>query len=231
MSENFSISEPSYNISDTGLKGCLDFYQKNTFAKIEKTTPAKIISYDRVKNRATVQILNYAITSVGDKVPRKEISDIPVFCFGSGNFVLSFPVKVGDIGFISSADGDISVFKKILDFFAPATYEKHRYKDGIFYPIIFNGFTFSETDTNSVLISSLDGTTKISLSEGKAEITAVNTVINSENTTFNGNILVNGDITASGTVTGQTKIISGNGSTGTYTNSVTAADGIVTGGS
>lgn len=217
------ITNPSYNISDTGLNGAIDFKLKQNLLQIEKAAPAKIISYDRNKNRAVCQILSYAVNSDGDNLTRKPLTDIPVANFGGGNFVLSFPVKIGDIGYIIASDGNISVFKKILDFFAPATEQRHKYKDGIFYPLIINGFTVNENDNNAVLLSSLDGTTKISLSEGKAEITAAQTIIN-------GNLIVNGDISSSGTVEGQT-VKSGNGSSGTYTNSVTSTNGIVTGGS
>ena len=107
--------------------------------------------------------------------------------------------------------------------FTPATYQRHKYKDSIFYPLILNGFTFSQTDKNSVILSDITGTSKIVLSSGKAEITATDTVIN-------GNCTVNGDLTATGTVKGTTKVISGNGVTGSYSNTVTTADGIVTAG-
>ena len=174
MSE--SVVTPSYNVADTDLSGLMSFYQKNVLMQLEKVTPAKIISYDRDTNRAVVQILNYSITSTGEKIARKPLIDIPVFCFGGGDFVLSFPIKENDVGFLSASDGDISVFKKLLEVFAPATYQKHKYKDSVFYPMILNGFTVNDDDKESVLLSSLDGKTRISLNDGYI-------VLNGENIT------------------------------------------------
>lgn len=236
MSDNFSIAEPSYNPAEVNsLSGLLDFTQKKILMNIEKVAPAQIISYDREKNRAVVQILNYSITSSGENIQRKPLYDIPVFCFGGGDFVLSFPIKENDIGFVIASDGDISVFKKLLKIFAPATYQKHKYKDGVFYPLILNGFTLSNDDKDAVILSSVDGKTKISLKDGEANIEAVNININATKTTLttetiiNGSLTVNGDINSSGTAT-ISVVKSGNGSSGTYTQSVISADGIVTGG-
>lgn len=177
--QNETISTPSYNTADIlSESGQLEFFQKILFMKMEKVAPAQIISYDREKNRAIVQILNYSITSTGDKIARKPLNDIPVQIFGGGEFCLSFPIKQGDIGFLIAADSDISVWKKLLQLFAPATYQKHRYKNGIFFPLILNGFTFSTDDENAVLLTSIDGNTKISLKPDNITISAQNTVIN-----------------------------------------------------
>lgn len=241
---NETISTPSYNPSGIqNMAGLLDFFQKNLFMKIEKVAPAQIISYDRQTNRAVVQILNYSITSTGEKLTRQPLNDIPVQVFGGGDFCLSFPVKEGNIGFVIASDGDISVFKKLLQIFAPATYQKHRYKDGIFFPLILNGFTFSADDEKAVLLTSIDGNTKISLKPDNITLTAENTVINTTlaeinantavitaDSTINGNLTVNGNIISTGAITGLS-IIDNSGVTGTFQNEVTVANGIVKSGS
>lgn len=184
MSDNFTVVKPSYNPADTqNLSGVLDFYAKKILMQIEKAAPAKIISYDRDTNRAVIQILNYSITSDGDNVARKPLADIPVFCFGGGDTVLSFPIKEGDLGFLYASDGDISVFKKLLQIFAPATYQKHKYKDGVFYPLILNGFTIAADDKEAVVLSSLDGQTKISLKDGNITLDGANITDKSTNKT------------------------------------------------
>lgn len=176
--QNETVSIPSYNIADIqDQAGTLDFFMKTAFQKMEKVAPAKIVSYDRQTNRAVIQILNYSVTSVGDKAERKPLSDIPVAVFGAGNFCFSLPVKEDDIGIIVSCDGDISIWKKILNKFTPATEQKHRYKDGIFFPLIINNFTFAQDDENSLLLSSTDGATKISIAENKISIQAADVEI------------------------------------------------------
>ena len=205
--QNETISTPSYNTADIlSESGQLEFFQKILFMKMEKVAPAQITSYDRVKNRATVQILNYSITSTGDKIARKPLNDIPVQVFGGGEFCLSFPIKQGDIGFLIAADSDISVWKKLLQLFAPATYQKHRYKDGIFFPLILNGFSFSADENNSVLLTSMDGDTKISLKPDYITLSAQNTIINTTNANIQAtnatveasNINLNGTLTING---------------------------------
>lgn len=238
--QNETISTPSYNTADIlSETGQLEFFQKILFMKMEKVAPAQIISYDRDKNRATVQILNYSITSTGDKIARKPLNDIPVQVFGGGEFCLSFPIKQGDIGFLIASDSDISVWKKLLQLFAPATYQKHRYKDGIFFPLILNGFTFSADENNAVLLTSTDGNTKISLKPDYITISAKNTVINTTiseinattatitaQSTINGNLTVNGNITSTGIIKGSS-VIDNSGATGTFQNEVTVTNGIV----
>ncbi len=212
---NETISIPSYNLSEVySDAGKLDFFQKMLFMRLEKIAPAKIISYDRTSNRAVVQVLNYSITSTGDKIQRKPLSDIPVQVFGGGDFCLSFPIKEGDIGFIMASDGDISVFKKLLQIFAPASYQKHKYKDGVFFPLIINGFSIATDDKDTaVLLSSLDGVTKISVKPDYITMTAENVIVNSTNTTINAtdttvnstNTTVNSDLTTINSETAITK--------------------------
>lgn len=242
MSDDVSI--PSINPAEVkDLAGLLNFFEKTLFLHLEKVTPAQIISYDRETNRAIVQVLNYSITSDGQKIPRKPEYDIPVTVLGAGGFAFSFPVKEGDIGFLIASDSDISVFKKLLQLFAPAVYQRHKYKNSVFMPLIINGFTISEDDAGAVLLTSIDGNTKISLKEGSAVITAENTVINASNveinadtaviaaeSTINGNLTVNGDITSSGTITGAS-IVDNSGASGTFANQVTAENGIIKSGS
>lgn len=170
-----TISIPSYNPTELqNMAGLLDFFQRIMFMKLEKVAPAQILSYDRNTNRASVQILNYSITSTGEKISRKPLNDIPVQIFGGGGYCLGFPIKQGDIGILIAADCDISVWKKLLQLFAPATYQKHKYKNGIFFPLIINGFTFSNDDENAVLLTSVDGNTKIGLKTNSIEIKATN---------------------------------------------------------
>lgn len=245
------VSIPSINPADVkDIAGLLNFFEKTIFLHLEKITPAQIISYDRNSNRASVQILNYSITSDGQKITRKPEYDIPVTVLGAGGFAFGFPVKEGDIGFLIAADSDISVFKKLLQLFAPAVYQRHKYKNSVFMPLIINGFTIAEDDAEAVLLASLDGETKISLKEGSAVITAENTIINSAlaqintssaeinadtavitaESTINGNLAVNGNITSTGAVTGAS-IIDNSGASGTFANQVTAENGIIKSGS
>ena len=172
----FNSVIPSNNPADTNSEsGKNDFLFDKLLSKIEKIAPAQIISYDRQKNRAVVQILNQSITSQGGKITRQPLKDIPALVLCGGGFVLSLPIKPGDVGWICAADRNISIFKQTLKMFAPATYEKHRYKDSFFIPNYINGFTYTPEDEDALLLTSIDGSTKISIKNNQINITA-NTV-------------------------------------------------------
>ncbi|WP_202973956.1 Gp138 family membrane-puncturing spike protein [Fimbriiglobus ruber] len=59
--------------------------------------PAQVIAYDRTTNRAQVQPLIAVVTTANQVVQRAQ-SSVPVFQYGGGGFVLSFPVMTGDTG-------------------------------------------------------------------------------------------------------------------------------------
>jgi hypothetical protein len=200
--ENETISIPAYTPANVGTQaGITDFAIRKALEKLEKVAPAQIISYDRTTNRASVQILNQSITSTGEKLTKKPLENIPVLMMSGGGFTFSFPINQGDTGWIVAADRDISVFKQLLQVFAPASYQIHRYKDSFFIPDKVNGFELAEEDKNAVILTSLDGTTKISVIPGQATITTLQTVIN-------GNLQVNGSIIATDTITSNTDVIS-----------------------
>jgi len=216
--EDIDISIPSYRPADgQSESGAFEFLFQKFAQKLEKVTPAKIISYNDDTNRAEVQILTQNITSTGSKLSKTPLSDIPVFRYGGGGFIQKFPINKGDVGILIASDRNISVFKQLLNIFAPADYECHQYKDSIFFPLIINGFSLSEDDKGAVVLSSIDGSTRFSLSSGKI-------TLNAAQITLNGKTRVEGEFSAQ-------IISSDNGTTGTFTNSVTVANGIATGGS
>lgn len=213
-----TISTPSYNPTDLkSFEGFYNFLKERIFLELEKVAPARILNYDRKKNRAQVELLNLGITSTGSTIPKQSLTNIPCLMLQGGGMVLSFPIKEGDIGWIVAADRDISVFKQVLSIFAPNTYRKHKYADGFFIPNKIDGFEVSEDDENAILMTSIDGKTKLSISPEGITLTAQTTN-------------VKGDLTSDGTITGA-KLVSQNGVSGTFINSVTVENGIVTGGS
>lgn len=191
-----SISIPSYNPADIQSRaGLLEFFGSKLKSSIQKVTPARVVTYNRQSNRAEVQILALDVTSTGAKLKAKPIPNIPVLILAGGGFTLSFPVTSGQLGWLIAADVDISTFKTQLDTFTPAGYRQHQYEDAFFIPASIGGITSGQGEENAVILSSADGTTKITLTNGQAVITAGSIVMN-------GDLTVNGTITASGDVTG-----------------------------
>ena len=187
-----TIAIPSCNPSNAkSLRGVLrvvlaKFLQK----EVDDQLPAMVIAYNRTTNMATVQPLVSMVTTLGEIVPRGEIASVPVYQIGGGNFVLNFPVKKGDLGWIKANDRDISLFKQMWSFCTPNTRRMHSFEDGVFYPQVFTAFTIQTPDVSNVVLQTLDGSMRISLGDGNACITdeasyaqSVNCVLDVQSTT------------------------------------------------
>ena len=199
--EQQQYTTPSYNPADNSDVGLSEFQQNKFFLRLEKIAPAEVVSYNRITNRATIQILNMSLYSNGTKLNKKAVPDVPVYMAAAGGFVFSFPLKQGDKGWLVTTDCDISVFKKLLTTFVPATLKRHCYESSFFLPDYIKGLNISADDDGAVLITAEDGLTKISIKNGQITQTAANNIIN-------GNLQINGAVTATDTITSDTDVIS-----------------------
>lgn len=200
--EDKQYTLPSYNPADSSDVGLANFQQQKIFLNLEKIAPAEVVSYDRITNRAVVKILNLSLYSNGTNLAKKNVPDVPVYMMSGGGFVFSFPLKQGDKGWLMATDCDISVFKTLLKTFVPATLRRHRYESSFFMPDYIKGINISTDDTGAVVLTSEDGATKISIKNGTITTTAANNI-------FNGNVQVNGTITATQTITSDVDVIAG----------------------
>jgi hypothetical protein len=129
---------------------------------VDDMLPARVISYDRASNRALVQPLIVIVTTDDKQVQRAQVASVPVFQMGGGGFVMSFPIAVGDIGWIKANDRDISIFKQTMASSAPNTQRKHSFEDAVFIPdTMLHGVTIAGEDSNNLVIQNLVGTVKL----------------------------------------------------------------------
>lgn len=140
----------------------------NALMKTENMLPVRVVQYDRTNNVASVQpLVNIVMT--GGSFPRGAIGPIPVFAAGAGNFVISYPIKAGDLGWIMANDRDITAFLESLSQGDPATFRNHSFNDAVLFPDAIRNFSTSGEDGNMV-IQSLDGTIKISLGQSQLRL-------------------------------------------------------------
>ena len=203
MSNNNPSIDPANNGS---LAGTLQFVFNKLSQQTDGMLPAKVIKYDRDTNRVQVQMLITLITTDGSQIPRPQIASLPVLLLGGGGFFLSFPLQAGDLGWVMANDRDISLFLQSYAQSPPNTARVKSFSDAVFVPDAMTGYTIDSDDTDNVVLQSLDGTTKISI--GALEINIVSpTKVNVDsplvyvNPTIPGLFAVNGNITASGTIT------------------------------
>lgn len=148
--------------------------------------PAKVIAFDRTKNRVTVQPLIMLLTTSNTTVARASIASIPVYQIGGGGFILNFNLKAGDLGWIKANDRDISLFLQSYDISAPNTVRKFSFSDAVFYPDVMKDYTIAGEDAENAVLQNLDGSVKISLSQTGVKITATSIEFVSDTLTHNG---------------------------------------------
>lgn len=215
MVENAPPSKNSVN--DDSMTGLLREVLRKTIQTLDNQLPAVVESYDRQANRARVRPLIQLVTTLGERVPREPIPSVPVLKLGGGGFFINFNLPPGSLGWLQASDRDISLFLQSLQEAAPNTRRLHSFEDSLFIPDIIDGFDISEEDSQAMVIQNTDGSVKMSLSDQRIALTAPQIVINVGGTTMTiddglltldgANQENSGDVTAAGTVTGETDVI------------------------
>lgn len=177
---------------DGDLGAALSFIFQKMMQKVDGQLPAQVISYNRTTNRAMVQPLISIISTGGQRVGRAPIAAVPVLALGGGNFFVNFPLGPGDIGWIEASDRDISLYLQSSQVASPNDGRIHSFEHGRFVPDVFDKYTFTP-DAGAMIISSLDGSTRIVMSAGKIQLLAAEIDINSTTFTINnsGTMTVN----------------------------------------
>lgn len=139
---------------------------------VDDMLPARVISYDRAANRATVLPLVKLLTTDGRQVGRAQIASVPVMQFGGGNVVLSFNLAAGDLGWVKANDRDISLILQAYTENAPNTLRKHSFQDAVFIPDVMRGVTIAAEDAAHAVLQTLDGTVRVALWPDRVKLTA-----------------------------------------------------------
>jgi hypothetical protein len=151
------------------LAGTLQSVFNQLLKNVDTMLPARVLKYDRDTNRVQVEVLIAMISTSGQQVSRAQIANIPVINIGGGGFIINFPLKgaseeyAGDLGFIMANDRDISLFLQSYSEAPPNTNRVKNFSDSVFIPSALTGYTVDGSDTDNMVIQSLDGKTKISL--------------------------------------------------------------------
>lgn len=170
MSQGFPDKNPA---NSGGLPGVLADILGKFLQNVDDCLPATVMSYDREANVATVRPIVAVLTTEGTTVPRAAVASVPVLALGGGNFVVNFPLKAGDLGWIKASDRDISLFKQGLAEARPNTVRKHSFEDGFFIPDVYRQYTLKDEDKeNNMVIQSLDGLIRVSLWPDRVKVSA-----------------------------------------------------------
>lgn len=156
---------------DDSMVGMFSVVLRKFLQNVDDMLPGRIVAYDPVSNLAQVQPMISMLTTNNEILSRAPLQSLPVQRYGGGGFVLQFPIKPGDLGFIKANDRDISLFKQSLTESTPNTKRQHNFGDAVFLPMVLAALTISSTDANNVVLQSLNGSVRLSLGSNHACIT------------------------------------------------------------
>lgn len=122
------------------------------------------------RKKVTVRPLIKIVGKDGQTYSRDVIEGVPVFIYGAGDKLISFPVAVGNKGWLEASDRDLSLFLQSFDEAEPPTKRMHSFSDGLFVPDIFENYSISEEDADAVVVQNLDGSVKIALDDDTVRI-------------------------------------------------------------
>lgn len=151
------------------LPGTIRYVLEKFLQNTDDALPAQVVAFNRTTNRVSVQPLISIVTTSNTVIPRAQLQSLPVLQLGGGGFVVSFPIAVGDTGWVKAMDRDISLFLQGIAggtsaVTQPNTARKHSFSDALFIPdTMLKGVTISSDDVNNAVWQNLAGTTKISL--------------------------------------------------------------------
>lgn len=137
--------------------------------EIEVKIPCIVTSVTSRK-KVTVRPLIKIVGKDGQTYSRDVIEGVPVFFYGAGDKLISFPIKVGDKGWLEASDRDLSLFLQSFDETEPPTKRLHSFSDSLFVPDIFENYSISEEDADAVVVQNLDGSVKIALDDDTVRV-------------------------------------------------------------
>lgn len=182
---NYPSRDPA---DEDSLAGTFRLVFNKLMQGVDGMIPARIVATngDRNNPRVTVQPLVALVTTGGAQVSRAQIASLPVFQFGAGGYLLSFPLVEGDLGWIVASDRDISVFLQSYDESRPQTFRKKNFADALFIPDVMRGYAINSEDEGNAVLQNAAGTVRITLWPDKVKITAPDVEVVSDTLTHNG---------------------------------------------
>lgn len=164
-------SEPSYEpATEDSPAIAYEYVTKNLLKQTSVCIPAIVEEYDRKKNIVTVQPAIQESTSIGQYIKRAKIK-APVMQTAGGGFIVSFPLKKGDTGWLLTSDRDISLFKQQKTVINPNTYRSHSIEDSFFIPDYVSGFGEEKINEENIVLRSIKGATEVVVGKDKINLT------------------------------------------------------------
>ena len=200
-----------------------------TMRQLRVSMPCEVVRYNSKRQMVDVRIVQPEIDLAGNNIPMPVITNIPVSFVRCGNSHITHPINKGDTGFIVFADRDISSWVETNNTSVVDSARTHSMQDSYFVPgIVGGGNNANPNDVeikynNTTIHLRKNGDVDIN-TPSKVNVNASNVIINSE-TTNNGNVQINGNLTVSQMLTtgGFTSLGTSGGGTAQFTGGINAS--------
>lgn len=152
--------------------GLANIVLKKFLQGVDDMLPARVVSYDKDTNRATLAPMVALLTTAGSQVARAQVASVPVFRFGGGGVLIRCPVKAGDLGWIKACDRDISMFLQSFGSGPPNTVRLHTFQDAMFFPDALRTVVVDPDDDEALTIQTEDGQFRVAVAVDRVTLTA-----------------------------------------------------------
>lgn len=165
----FPSRDPANDASMLGMaRAILDKHLQG----VDDMLPARVVSYDRASNRATVVPMVKVLTTDNRQITRAQVASVPVMQIGGAGVVMNFNLVPGDLGWIKANDRDISLVLQSYSDNAPNTLRKHSFSDAVFIPDVMHGIVTVGEDAGHAVLQTLDGNSRVSIWSDRVKISA-----------------------------------------------------------
>lgn len=197
-------------------------------SELHSCLPARVEKYDHTTQRAEVKPLLRRRYADGEVQEMPVIAGVPVVWPRSGGASLTMPVRRGDGVILVFADRSLDKWLALGGEVTPDDRRRHHLSDAIAVPGLVSFADFGDvqpSENNDDVLMRYDGSqvrlkpggavevetsTSVTVNSGdvtvncdNAEVNATNVDVTAPQSTFNGNVLINGSLTWTGTATGE----------------------------
>lgn len=194
-----------------GIKETLDKFVRDYLRDIHTIKPARVTAVNHGQNTLSADIMTSTYHENDTNIPQPTVEDVPYFILsaGMGSAKITMPINVGDLVVILFSDRDYADYllgsgNQVRHSTNPAT---HNYDPLIAFPCFFTQGVSTEVSDTDIVIQNAgteirvapDGDIRMNTTANiQATAAAVNVI--SPTSTLHGNLIVNGNINATGNV-------------------------------
>jgi len=207
-------------MNSSGIADSTNKFIRKYLRETHSIKPAVVTAVDHSANKLNAKILTDTYVGSGVNIPQPDVFDVPFFILSAnaGAAKITMPIANGDVVLILFSDRDYEDYLTTTgnQVVSNNNLRTHDYNPILALPCFYTAA--SSTDVSSTDISIENASTKVVIKpdgniemETSANIDATASAVNvtAATSTFNGDLVVNGSVSATGEVADGTRSMSG----------------------